>query len=144
MDSAARAELEAHFNRVMPMPSIEHLRELLDVSFFASLMKEEGERVSFTVAYISQELGFDSKWSIIRFPSPQPLAPEVIRRLSPALVPDNVYCGVFANSDGRLEVWGLIYMPRSIGPGMRQEPPGITITSYQPVVCWYAESHRTS
>lgn len=127
MDSGARAQHEAHFNRLMPMPSIEQLRELLDVSFFASLMKEEGEQVSFTFGYIAQELGLESKWSIIRFPSPQPFAPETIRRLSPALVPDNVYCGVFPNSDGTLEVWGLIYLPRSIG-----SLTGIMISSYQP------------
>jgi len=124
------------------MPSIEQLRELLDVSFFASLMKEEGEQVSFTIGYISQELGLESKWSIIRFPSPQPLAPETIRRLSPALVPDNVYCGVFPNLDGTLEVWGLIYLPRLIGQGMRQELLGITISSYQPGVILVRRSAR--
>jgi hypothetical protein len=133
-ESDERAAFEEHFNRVMPLPSLDHLREMLEASFFASLMTEEREYVSFTIGFISPELGNDSAWSTLRFHSPRMLTSGVLRQLSPALVPDNVLCGVFPNDRGTLEVWGLIFLPRSIGLGESLDLPGITISSYQPGV----------
>ena len=43
MELAKLAEFEQHFSRVMPLPNLQQLRELLEVSFFASLLTEEGE-----------------------------------------------------------------------------------------------------
>jgi sensor domain DACNV-containing protein len=131
-ESAEREEFEEPFDRAMPLPSLDQLHELLEVSFFASLMTEEGELVSFTIGYISPELGDDSNWSVLRFGSPRPLTPAALRRLSPALLPDSTCCGVFPNAEGALEIWGLVFLPRSIGLGERLELPGITISSRQP------------
>lgn len=139
-ESFERAEFEEHFNRVMPLPNLDHLRELLEASFVASLMTEEGESVSFTIGFISPELGQDSNWSVLRFSSPRPLTAGVLRQLSPTLVPDNVLCGVFPNPQDTLEVWGLIFLPRSIGFGESLNLPGITISSYQPGVILVRQS----
>jgi hypothetical protein len=142
VESAERAEFEEHFDRVMPLPSLEHLRVLLEASFFASLMTEEGAPVSFTVGYISPELSIDTNWTMLRFRSPRPLSAGALRHLSPALVPDNVCCGVFPNAQGTLELWGLIFLPRSIGFGESLDLPGITISSYQPGIILVRQSKQ--
>src|SRR5205823_2802255 len=115
----------------MPVPTLGHLRELLEVSFFASLLTEEGEPVSFTIGYISPELGQDTNWSILRFNSPKSLTPGVLRRLSPTLVPDSVCCCVFPDAEDKLMVWGLIFLPRAIDYFESVDLPGITISSHQ-------------
>ena len=122
-------QLKAHRSRVEPIPLSEHLRELLDVAFFASLTQEEGQPVTFTLLYADPGIAIESAWPCIRLSTPLPLSTEHIRKLSSAAPPGTVDIAVFPQ-DGILKIWGLLYVRRT-SPGQRTLPCGLGITTLQ-------------
>ncbi len=122
-------QLKAYRSRIEPIPSSEHLRELLDAAFFSSLAQEEGQPVSFTLLFADPGVAIESAWPCIRLTTPLPLSTEHIRKLSPAAPPGTVDLAVFPH-DGLLKIWGLLYV-RSTSPGRRSCPPGLAITALQ-------------
>lgn len=119
----------AHKSRVEPIPSPEHMRELLDAAFFSSLTQEEGQPVSFSLIYTDPALAIESAWPCIRLASALPLTTEHIRKLSPAAPPELVDVAVFPHGSS-LKIWGLLYVRRT-SPGQRSYPPGLCITALQ-------------
>jgi hypothetical protein len=71
------------------------------------------------------------------------LTVEEIRKLSPATDPSTVDIGVF-RQDGPLFLWGVAYLRRAVPgvPGVREYPPGLSITSRQPGVLVVREGMR--
>ena len=93
----------------VPLPgSIEEMATLLDVSFFATLLEEEGRPTRFAVSFIGPD---DDGVSARRLAHPLPFTPESIRRLAPAADPDLSSLGVSRDADG-LSIWGLLDVPR--------------------------------
>lgn len=108
-DRAGFAELRALFDAQSPIPSEEHLRELLDVCFFASLTQEEERPTAFSLAYVGKQDAVDSSFDVVSFASPSPLSVESIRRLAPAVDRSNTHIAAYPNGD-RLEIWGVIHL----------------------------------
>jgi hypothetical protein len=100
-------------------PSTESLSNLIDVSFWASLQKEEGRPVRFSIAYQDPER-LDKAFVL---ESSQEFNIERVVSLAPSLEETDRYLGVWPDK-GRLRVWGWCYPDRPIlfwlnalGPG---------------------------
>ena len=99
--------------RSAPLPATrEELATLLDVSFFATLLTEEGRPTRFVCAYLDPDDldGLPGR----RLARPLPLTPESIRRIAPAMDPELTCLGVWPSRDG-LAIWGFVDAPRLIG-----------------------------
>jgi hypothetical protein len=142
-DKESLRSARADYERVRPLPRQQDLAELLDVAFLASIAQEEGRAVTFTLLYCDPLLAIESQWPMIRFASDLPFSVEHIRKLSPATDPSTVDIGVF-RQDGPLFLWGVAYLRRVVSgfPGVRQYPPGLSITSRQPGVLVVREDMR--
>lgn len=84
------------------VPKPEHFNEIVQTSFWASLRKEEGRFVKFSVAY---EEKANDPWSIV-FDEPKPFNVENLAKLAPAIGNLEAAIKVFPNADGALEIWG--------------------------------------
>lgn len=92
-----------------PLPgSIEETATLLDVSFFATLLEEEGRPTRFAASFIGPD---DDGVSARRLAHPLPFTPESIKRLAPAADPELSSLAVSRTADG-LCIWGLLDVPR--------------------------------
>jgi hypothetical protein len=95
-----------------PLPrSVEEMASLLDVSFFATLLAEEGRPTRFVVSFIGPD---DHGVAARRLASPVPFTPEFVRRLAPAGDPELSSLAVSRADDG-LAIWGLLDVPRLFG-----------------------------
>jgi len=79
------------------------------VSFFATMLAEEGRPTRFAAVYRSPD-GLDGM-PARRLERPHAFTPETIRRLAPATDPELTCLGVWP-TDGNLCVWGLVDAPR--------------------------------
>jgi hypothetical protein len=92
-----------------PLPaSVEELATLLDVSFFATLLEEEGRPTRFVASFIGPE---DERVPARRLARPLPFTPESVKRLAPAADPELSSLAV-SRIDGVLSIWGLLDVPR--------------------------------
>jgi hypothetical protein len=99
--------------RLAPLPSTAaELAALLDTSFFATLLTEEGRPTRFVCAYADPDQldGLPAR----RLARPLPMTPESIRRIAPAVDPDLTCLGIWGSEDG-LCIWGMIDTPRLLG-----------------------------
>jgi hypothetical protein len=96
-----------------PLPTPEHLREMLDVTFAASIMEEEGRRICFTLAYTTPEgaasQGTSMHFDFFTFREPVPLEPGHIAKLALTTDPSRTTLGVRPSSSGALEIWGMMH-----------------------------------
>jgi hypothetical protein len=106
-------ELELSF------PSTEDLSNLIDVSFWASLKKEEGRPVRFSIAFQDP----DRSDRAFVFEGSEEFNIERVVRLAPSLEETDRYLGVWPDKD-KLRIWGWCYPDRPIlfwlnalGPG---------------------------
>lgn len=99
----ARAEL------VRPLPTRENLETLLDVAYVASMLEEEGRRVDFTLAYISEEGARQLGHRAFPFAEALPLVPSRLAKYALAAAPLTTSFGVWPDAGGQLQVWGLTH-----------------------------------
>lgn len=100
-------------------PSTENLSDLIDVSFWASLQKEEGRPVRFLITFQDPERSDKA----FVFESSEEFNIERVVRLAPSLEETDRYLGVWPDK-GKLRIWGWCYPDRPIlfwlnvlGPG---------------------------
>lgn len=96
-----------------PVPREDHLRILLDTSFFASIEKEEGRPISFRLAFIPWSEASRIKWEYFVFEKPIPFNVKQLTKLAPAIDSDASYIGVGPGEDRSLQVWGIIHFGRN-------------------------------
>jgi hypothetical protein len=111
--SAAAPAIENHFARLLanalqqgetdlaPEPSFKVIEAIIDVTFWASLRREEGRSPKISLAYLppllaGQPLVFEER--IL-------LTPYVLTKLAPAVERSGIHLGVW-DEDGELYVWG--------------------------------------
>jgi hypothetical protein len=104
--SADPAQLED--SAVAPLPSQSELKDLLDISFGASLLEEEHRPVQFRLAFVTADGATKSNLVTFVFSSSAELSPRSIAKLAPAVDPAAGYVGVESAADG-LRVWGIIH-----------------------------------
>jgi hypothetical protein len=94
---------------VRPLPTGEQIEMVLDAVYVASLLEEEGRRVEFTLAYLSDEGARRQQHRTFPFKKPVPLVPSRLAKHALAAAPLTTSLGVWPGADGQLEVWGLTH-----------------------------------
>lgn len=117
------SEQRAYLQRIRPLPSEAVVARMLDVTYVASLLEEEGRRIECSCGFLSEAgvsaLGFGS----FRFAEPLPFLPATMAKLAPALQPGRTELGVWER-DGQLVVWGLIHHgERAFAIDLDHRPP---------------------
>ena len=101
------------------------LRTLIEVSFWASLIQEEGKYHEFSLALCPQDFTTDS----FVFESRVPLEAALLARLAPAFGPQENFLGVWLDEDGELFIWGFTPSP-GISLAVRVHEPGQLLVSF--------------
>lgn len=93
------------------------LRNVVDVSYFSSHGKEEGQNTSFNLALINLE---DAEgmipqrgWTPLQFATYRPFEVSEIAKLAPALDGSQSAIGVRIEPDNSLKIWGILLTDRS-------------------------------
>ncbi|MCA1558619.1 MAG: hypothetical protein LC731_08790, partial [Acidobacteria bacterium] len=136
---AARAiapAIEAHFERhlkavrglgtLAPQPDAEAIEAITDVSFWASLRREEGYSPKISLAFLPPE----QSGPVMRFERLLPLTPSALTRLAPAVERPGIHLGVW-RYDGTLCVWGTtLTIPRFCFV-LEVIEPGLLVVKYR-------------
>lgn len=86
------------------LPSLEHLTELIEVSFWASLDRVEGHQLSFSVGYENRRF---AAYDTFSFSPHLPFTRERLRNLAPAIGSPESCAIVFPDLDDHLSIQGL-------------------------------------
>jgi hypothetical protein len=90
--------------RYLPSPiTSRQLQSLIEVSFWASLIQEEGQYHEFSLTLCPQEFTTSS----FVFESRVPLEAALLARLAPAFGPQENSIGVWFDEHGELFIWGF-------------------------------------
>src|ERR1700738_4349541 len=107
-----------------PITSLQ-LQSLIEVSFWASLIQEEGQYHEFSLALCPQQFTTDS----FVFESRLPLEAEQLAKLAPAFAPQENSIGVWFDEHGALFVWG--FTPSAgISLAVKAHEPGQLLVSF--------------
>lgn len=111
-----RTFVSRHASPAPPLPGPRALRHLLETAFFASLEREEGRDLRFTlVCSPTLEIvrdGADEAVPVVQLHSPRPLTVEALRSIAPAINPANaailVKCPADADDPAACEIAGVL------------------------------------
>jgi hypothetical protein len=111
-----RTFVSRHASPAPPLPGPRALRHLLETAFFASLEREEGRDLRFTlVCSPTLEIvrdGADDAVPVVKLESPRPLTVEALRSIAPAINPANaailVRCPADADDPAACEIAGVL------------------------------------
>src|SRR5438105_14334790 len=78
------------------LPSETHLTDLVQVSFWGSLQKEEARSVRFSVGFVPPDPGANA----YIFEKPVRFSPETLVKLAPALQTSKAHIGVWPDDEG--------------------------------------------
>ncbi len=104
---AVAATIEEHFARhintalarneddLAPAPDIAAIEAIIDVTFWASLRREEGRSPKITLAFVPP----DQVPQPLIFERPLALTPEVLTKLGPAVERPGIHLGVWRSSE---------------------------------------------
>jgi hypothetical protein len=111
--SLAAPAIESHFARLVsaalqqgetdlaPEPPLKVVEAIIDVTFWASMRREEGRSPKISLAYLPPLLAGQP----LVFEERIPLTPGVLTKLAPAVERSGIHLGVW-DDDGELCVWG--------------------------------------
>jgi hypothetical protein len=123
------AAVAVHPAPALLRPTIEELRALLDVAFFAGLHEEEGRRVTFDLALVAREAAARAAWDHLAFDRPLPLDARRLAKLALAACAGRTAVGVEPAAGGGLQIWGLAHFgPTAALPScllVRGQGPGV-------------------
>lgn len=101
---AARLAAERLYPHLTPaslLPDIATIDAMIDVTFWASLRREEGFTPKISIAYVTA----DQLPNAMIFDHPLPFTPEALTRLAPAVERPGIHLGVYGDQND-LQVWG--------------------------------------
>jgi hypothetical protein len=123
--SAARARNE---DELAPEPDIAAIEAIIDVTFWASLRKEEGRSPKITMAFVPH----DQVPKPLIFERPLPLTPAILTKLGPAVERPGIHLGVWRSSDdGELHVWGATRKVPSFCFVLEVIEPGLLVVKHR-------------
>lgn len=138
---AVAATIEAHFARhisaarerneddLAPAPDIAAIEAIIDVTFWASLRREEGRSPKITLAFVPH----DQVPQPLIFEKPLPLTPQVLTKLGPAVERPGIHLGVWrADSENdELHVWGATRKVPSFCFVLEVIEPGLLVVKHR-------------
>lgn len=95
------AALQQGEHDLAPEPPLQIIEAIIDVTFWASLRKEEGRSPKISIAYLPPSLAGQP----LIFESPILLTPSALTKLAPAVERSGIHLGVWDNG-GELYLWG--------------------------------------
>lgn len=98
-DAVARGE-----KNLSSVPSSHHVEQILDIAFWASLRREEGNSPKVSIAFLSPE----QTELPLRFEHKLTFSPTVLTKLGPGVERPGVHLGVWYDDDG-LYIWGTTH-----------------------------------
>jgi len=108
---------------VRPVPSTDLVRTMVDVSYAASLLEEEGRRVRFALGFLTPEGARALRHGVFRFRAPLPLEPNILAKAALATESSRTAIGVQSSSTGEPEIWGMVHHgDRSFGLNVEYSP----------------------
>jgi hypothetical protein len=143
-EDAIRNPRKVHFNNISEPLSeecmLKHIKELIEVSFWASLRKEEGRHHSFAVLYSPPTQDILGNQSA-RFRSRPAFDAEILAKLAPALESTGtigVWPKTLSGERDRLEIWGVV-------PPLRVSS-SLLIKAIEPgqIILWISDMWRAS
>jgi len=111
-----RTFVSRHASPAPPLPGPRALKHMLETAFFASLEREEGRELRFTlVCSPTLEIvrdGADDAVPVVQLQSPRPLTVDALRSIAPAINPANaailVRCPADADDPAACEIAGVL------------------------------------
>ena len=89
--------------RVAAVPDVESIAAMIEVTFWASLRREEGYIPKISLALVNPQ---DTTFPL-RFERPLPLEPSALTRIAPAVERAGIHLGV-RRDEGGWVVWGTV------------------------------------
>lgn len=129
-----------HQEMLSDVPRPEDLRELLEVTFLASIRQEEGRSLQFRIVFAGETstAGAERKWPWVNplmFAEPLPFSPATIGKIALAFDQD-LSALVVARQDGKYFIVGAISYGRHISRleigGSLGRPPALTLSTRSP------------
>lgn len=111
--SIAAPAIENHFSKLLqaaflqgkkdlaPEPPLKVIEAIIDVAFWASLRKEEGNPPKISLAYVPPLFAGQP----LVFEEAIPISPHILTKLAPAVERSGIHLGVWDDGDG-LYIWG--------------------------------------
>src|SRR5690348_9666678 len=108
---------------VRSVPSIEFVRAMVDVSYAASLLEEEGRRVRFALGFLSPKEARALGHGVFRFRTALPLESTALAKAAMATEASRTALGVQPSPSGEPEIWGMLHHGnRSFGLNLEHAP----------------------
>lgn len=101
--------------------STKHIKEILEICYWASLKKEESRPIKFQIAIIQSDRVNSESYQEFVFNKPIKFAPEEIRKLAPAINPNHYVIGVYPMEKDVLKIWGFAQNAEDAGREMDAE-----------------------
>ncbi len=120
-DARARGETE-----LAPLPDVESIFTMVDVTFWASLRREEGRSPQITLAYMPPEQSIQP----LVFERSLELTPNTLTKLAPAVERPGVHLGVW-RENGQLRVWGATRSVPSFCFVLEVIEPGLLVIKHR-------------
>ncbi len=109
--------LSTHSIKLVRPVTTDALRNIVDVAYFSSFSKEEGQDIAFNLALINLE---DAEhmipqrgWTPLQFATHRPFEVSEVAKLAPALDGSQSAIGVRIEPDNSLKIWGILLTDRS-------------------------------
>jgi hypothetical protein len=119
-------------SRAVP-PSRTQLQRVLDASWSATLIEEEGRRTVFTLGFVSEQEALATPCRVLAFADAVACDPNTIAKLALATDPRETIIGVRPSGDDDLAIWGLLQLEeRTFATDLDVRPRFLHVTGFRP------------
>ncbi|MGZ5281242.1 MAG: putative sensor domain DACNV-containing protein, partial [Bacteroidia bacterium] len=112
--------------RLAPAPTAMEIERLVDVAFWASLRREEGNSPKVSLAFLPPEMADIP----LLFEEKLPLTATVLAKLSPGIERPGIHLGVWHNN-GDLYIWGAMHGIRTLCLVLDVSEPGLLVIKHR-------------
>ncbi|GAB3931463.1 putative sensor domain DACNV-containing protein [Mucilaginibacter myungsuensis] len=109
------------------IPSASMIESMVDIGFWASLRREEGQPPKISMAFLSPE----QAGSPLVFANRLRLTPKNLTKLAPAVVQPGIHLGVWLDEDNSLYVWGTTHEIPGICFVLEVVEPGLLVIKHR-------------
>lgn len=139
--SAVADIIEAHFikhletaqeegvDNLATAPSARVVEKIIDVAFWASLRREEGNATRMSLAFVSPA----QAGKPLLFEQPLPLTPQVLTKLAPGVERAGIHVGVWYNGD-ELCIWGTTIKLPNFCFVLDVSEPGLLVVKHRRIM----------
>jgi hypothetical protein len=114
-------------------PSDTQLQRVLDSSWSATLIEEEGRRTVFTLGFVSEQEALATPCRVLAFADQVACDPHTIAKLALATDPRETIIGVRPLGDDDLAIWGLLQLEeRTFATDLDVRPRFLHVTGFRP------------